>query len=82
MGTATSDRPPAALLVVKLATGNVHPMQGGVHCLGQHPWTVGVHVEPTFVTDDGLVNTAFVALALVVGLKKTKVKIIVSKIIL
>lgn len=42
MGSTTSDRSPAAFVVVKLATGNVHLMQGGVHALGQHARTVGV----------------------------------------
>lgn len=59
--------------MVKLATGDVHLMQGGVHPLGQHAGTVGVHVEPAFVADNGLVYVALVALALVVGLRKTKV---------
>lgn len=74
MGSSTPGRPPAALPMVKLATGNVHLMQGGGHPLGQHAGTVGVQVEPAFVADDGLVHTALVALALVVGLRKTKVK--------
>lgn len=56
--------------MVKLATGNVHLVQGGVDPLGQHAGTVGVHVEPIFVADNGLVYAALVALALVVGLSK------------
>ncbi len=74
MGPSTPHRPPAALLMVKLATGNVHLMEGGVHPLWQHAGTVGVHVEPVFVANNGLVDTALVALALVVGLRNTKVK--------
>lgn len=74
MGPSTPDRSPAALPVVKLATGNVHLMQGGVHVLGQHAGTVGVQVETSFVADNGLVHTALVALALVVRLRNTKGK--------
>lgn len=74
MGPSTADRPPVALPMVKLATGNVHLMHGGGHPLGQHAGAVGVQVEPGFVADDGLVHTALVALALVVGLRRTKVK--------
>lgn len=73
MGPATPDGPPAALPIVKLATGNVHLMQGGVYPLRQHSGTAGVHVEPAFVADNGLVHTALVALALVVGLRETKI---------
>lgn len=69
MGQSTPDGPPAALPMVKLATGNVHLMQGGLHPFGQHAGTVGVHVEPAFVADDGLVHTPLIALALVVGLR-------------
>lgn len=76
MGPSTPDRPPAVLLVVKLATGNVHLMQGWVHSSGQHAGTVREHVEPAFVADNGLVYTALVALALVVCLRKTKVWLI------
>lgn len=78
MGPSTSDRPPAVLLMVKLATGNVHLMQGGVHPLRHHTGTVGVHVEPVFAANNGLVHTALVALALVVGLGNTKVKNVVK----
>ena len=74
MGPSTPGRPPASLLVVKLATGNVHLMEGRVHTLGQHAGAVGVHVEPTFVANDGLVHTALVTLALVVDLRETEVK--------
>lgn len=77
MGPSTPDRSPAALPVVKLATGNVHLMQGGVHALGQHTGTVGVQVETAFVADNGLVHTALVALALVVRLRNTKGKSLV-----
>lgn len=75
MGPSTPDRrpPAAALPVVKLATGNVHLVQGGVHPLRQHAGTVGVHMEPAFVASDGLVHTALVTLALVVGLREIKV---------
>lgn len=76
MGSPTLDRPPAALLGIKLATGDVHLMQGGLHPLRHHAGTVGVHVEATFAADDGLVHTTFVALALVVGLRGAKVKVV------
>lgn len=75
MGPSTPDRPPAALLMVKLPTGNVHLMQGGVHPIGQHAGTVGVHVERAFFADNRLVHAALVALALVVGLRKTQFSI-------
>ena len=75
MGPPPPDRRPAALLVVKLATGNVHLVQGGVHSLWQHAGTVGIHVKPTVVASDGLVHTALVALALVVCLRERKVQI-------
>lgn len=58
--------------MVKLAAGDVHLMQGGVHPLRQHAGTVRVHVEPTPVADNGLVHTALVAHALVVGLREVK----------
>lgn len=72
MGPAAPDGPPAALPLFEPATGNVHLMQGGLHSLGQHSWAVGEHVEPAFVADDGFVHAAFITLALVVGLRKTK----------
>lgn len=62
-------RSPAALSVIKLPAGNVHLVQDGVHTLGEHAGTVGVQVEAAFVADDGLVDAALVALALVVGLR-------------
>lgn len=64
---------PAALPVMELAAGDVHLVQDGVHARGEHARTVGVQVE-AFVADDGLVDTAPVALALVVGLRKRKKK--------
>lgn len=72
MGPSTPDGPPAALPMVKLATGNVHLMHGGVHPLGQHAGTVGVHVETASVGDNGLVYAALVGLALVVCLRNKK----------
>lgn len=63
---------PAALSMIKLAAGDVHLVQDRVHALGEHARTVGVQVEAAFVADDGLVDAAFVALALVVGLRKQK----------
>lgn len=42
MGSMTFYRSPTTLPVVKLATGDVHLMQGRVHALGQHARTVGV----------------------------------------
>lgn len=57
--------------MVKLSTGDVHFMQGGVDSVGQHAWTVGVHVKTTGVANDGLVHAAFVALALIVRLRET-----------
>lgn len=63
---------PAALAVIELAAGDVHLVQDGVHALGEHARTVGVQVEAAFVADDGLVDAALVALALVVGLRKQK----------
>lgn len=74
MGLSPPDRPPAALLMVKLATDDVHLMHGGVQPPRQHAGTVGVHVETAFVAGNGLVYAALVALALVVCLWKTKVK--------
>lgn len=68
VGPSTLNRPPATVPVVKLTTGNVHLVQGGVHSLRQHAWTGGVHVEAAFVGSDGLVHTALVVLALVVSL--------------
>lgn len=58
--------------MVKLATGDVHLVEAGVHALRQHAGTVGVHVEAVFVPSDGLVHTALVALALIVGLRERK----------
>lgn len=75
VGPSTSGRPPAADLLVKLATGNVHLMQGGVHPHRQHAGAVGVHVEPIFVADDGLVHIALVGLTLVVDLREIKMNI-------
>lgn len=75
MGPSTPDRPPAVLLVIKLPTGNVHLMEFGVQPFRQHTGTVGVHVEPVFVASDGLVDAAFVALALIVSLEKTKTEL-------
>lgn len=72
MGPSTPDGPPAALLMVELATGDVHLMHGGVHPLRQHARTVGVHVETDFVANDGLVYAALVALALVVRLQQKR----------
>lgn len=68
MGPPTPARPSAALLVVKLAAGDVHLMEDGVHPFRKHAGAVGVHVEPVFVGSDGLVHAALVALALIVGL--------------
>lgn len=73
VGPSTPDGPPVADLLVKLATGNVHLMQRGVHPLRQHAGAVGVHVEPVFVASDGLVHAALVGLTLVVGLKERKI---------
>ena len=75
VGPSAPGRSPAALPVVKLATGNVHLMQGGVNARRQHAWTVGVQVETAFVADDGLVHAALVALALVVRLRSITVKL-------
>lgn len=72
MGPPGPDSAPAALLVIKLATGNVHLVQGGPHPLGQHAGTVGVQVEPAFIAGYSLVDAALVALALVVRLRKNK----------
>lgn len=63
---------PAALPVIVLAAGDVHLVQDGVHARGEHARTVGVQVEAAFVADDGLVDAALVALALVVGLRNQK----------
>lgn len=63
---------PAALSVFELAAGDVHLVQDGVHALGEHARTVGVQVEAAFVADDGLVDAALVALALVVGLRNQR----------
>lgn len=62
--------------MVKLATGDVHLMQGWVQALGQHAGTIGVQVEAAFVAGDRLVHVALVALALVVCLMETKVKFV------
>lgn len=70
---STSHGSSAANLVVKLATGDVHLMQGWVQALGQHAGTIGVQVEAAFVAGDRLVHVALVALALVVRLTNTKV---------
>lgn len=70
---STSHGSSAASLVVKLATGDVHLMQGWVQALGQHARTIGVQVEAAFVAGDRLVHVALVALALVVRLTDTKV---------
>lgn len=70
---STSHGSSAANLVVKLATGDVHLMQGWGQALGQHAGAVGVKVEAAFVASDGLVHAALVALALVVRLTDTKV---------
>lgn len=70
---STSHGSSAADLVVKLATGDVHLMQGWLQALGQHAGTIGVQVEAAFVASDALVHAALVALALVVRLTDTKV---------
>lgn len=75
---STSHGSSAANLVVKLATGDVHLMQGWVQALGQHAGTIGVQVEAAFVAGDRLVHVAFVALALVVCLTDTKVNILLK----
>lgn len=62
----------AALSVIELAAGDVHLVQSRVHALGEHARTAGVQVEAAFVADDGLVDAALVALALVVGLRNQK----------
>jgi hypothetical protein len=65
----TPDEPPAAFPVVKLATGDVHLVQGGMHPVRHHAGVVGEHVETVAVPHDRLVHPALVALALVVGLR-------------
>lgn len=72
MRAASTARSPAAFAVIELAAGDVHLVQDGVHALREHARTVGIKVEAAFVADDGLVDAALVALALVEGLKKQK----------
>lgn len=70
----SATRPPVTFAMIKVAAGDVHLVQNGVHALREHARTVGVQVEAAFLADDGLVDTALVALALVVGLKNPKEK--------
>jgi len=73
MRLPSPDGPLGALLMLKLATDDVHLVHGGLDSLGQHARTAGVHVEPAFVADDGLVYDALVVRALIVCLRETKV---------
>lgn len=53
-------------------------MKFGVHPVRQHAGTIGEHAKPTFVASNGLVNTALVALALIVGLWKQRVSVFIT----
>lgn len=59
---------PAGVSGFKLATGDVHLVNGGGQALWQHAWAVGEHVEAAIVLQNVPVHTAPVTLALIVCL--------------
>lgn len=59
---------PAALFGLKLATGNMHLVQGGRDPSRQHAGAVGEQEEALLVSHDAFIDTAPVTLALVIDL--------------